>query len=288
MKARIYTEFGARNSAPVLAALAQGLRSHGVELVDHDRADVAVCWSLLWAGRMAGNRSVWQQYRDSGRSVITAEVGLKRGHSWRVMVNGHSVYMPDLTQDRGTMLGLELKPWRQSGSHIVIALQRPESLQWQGLPDLAAWATHCVTELRCHTDREIRVRPHPRSRTRLQIPGTQIMMPGRLSHSYDSFDWSDCLAGAWAVVNHNSNPGVEAIMAGIPAFVGHTSRAAAVSNLSLTQIETPRCPDRSAWFRHLCHSEWLESELAAGLGLDAVLTEINDPACHTAFCPTKA
>jgi len=274
MKIRMYTEFGALNSAPVFAAMAQGLRHHGMTVTEQGEADVAVIWSLLWAGRMRRNREIWQQYRNTGRHVISLEVGLKRGLTWRISVDGNPVYMAATSQRRPELLELNLQPWRSSGQNIVIALQRPESLQWQGQPDPAVWVTQVLTRIRAYTDRPVSVRCHPRSTVNLPS-GVKVEMPRSIPDTYDEFDFADSLNTAWAVINHNSNPGVEAILAGVPAFVDRSSRAAPVGNIDLTMIESPSQPDRTAWFERLCHSEWLLPEISAGAGLDHVIA-----CCH--------
>jgi hypothetical protein len=37
--------------------------------------DVAVIWSVLWQGRMAGNKKVWDDFRSQGKPVVVLEVG---------------------------------------------------------------------------------------------------------------------------------------------------------------------------------------------------------------------
>jgi hypothetical protein len=85
-----------------------------------------------------------------------------------------------------------------------------------------------------------------------------------MPNTYDDFDFSRALSNAWAVINWNSGPGSQAIMSGIPAFVGATSLAAPVANLDWSQIETPVRPDRSEWLINLAHTEWTCAELATG------------------------
>ena len=93
--------------------------------------------------------------------------------------------------------------------------------------------------------------------------------------SYDSFDFGRALNNAWAVVNWNSNPGVESVIAGVPAFVGESSLAAPVANLNLADIEKPLRPDRQQWLNDLAYTEWTVNEIAQGIPFDLLLPKPN-------------
>ena len=48
-------------------------------LVDKDdNCDVAVIWSVLWQGRMANYRSIWNEYRTKNKPVVVVEEGIVR------------------------------------------------------------------------------------------------------------------------------------------------------------------------------------------------------------------
>ena len=52
MRVSLFEQFGALNSGPVFSALQQGLEASGLKQNTNDMsADVAVIWSMLWAGR---------------------------------------------------------------------------------------------------------------------------------------------------------------------------------------------------------------------------------------------
>jgi hypothetical protein len=121
------------------------------------------------------------------------------------------------------------KPWTNAGYNIVIAAQRSDSEQWAGQPPTVAWLTETANTIRKYTDRPIVIRPHPRQRIS-DIPGCVIEMPRPIQGTYDSFDYDRCLSTAWAVVNHNSGPGSQAVLNGVPAFVDSSSLAAPVGN----------------------------------------------------------
>lgn len=275
MKISLFNKFGALNSVPVFTAFAQGLGACGIESNSHDmNADVAVIWSHLWSGRMRPNQQVWQTFRDSGRDVIVLEVGmLQRGRTWKLGVNGvnrRAWFGQGQQPDRAQKLGLHLQPWHQ-GSNIVIAVQRGDSEQWSGLPEPRAWVEQTVAKIRSVSDRPIVVRPHPRQRI-ADIPGVIIRQPHPVAHTYDSFDFETDLANAWCVVNENSGPGCQSIIAGVPAFVGVDSLAAPVANIDFADIEKPWMPDRTAWLTDIAHTEWTTEELASGYPLQRLLS----------------
>lgn len=277
MKFSLFDNFGARNSTPVFQAMAQALDMRGHEVIKHSMdADVAVIWSVLWQGRMKPNQGVWEYYRNTGRPVMVLEVGgLRRGTTWRVGINGVNGAAEfgsrGQDQQRADALGLELKPWTNKGDHIVIATQHYNSQQWAGQPPVQQWIQDCVDQIRQHSSRPIIVRSHPRAAITLSIPGVTLQAPNHINDTYDCYDFQEVLDRAWAVINWNSNPGVESIINGVPAFVGPTSLAVPVANLDFSQIETPRRPDRQQWLNDLAYTEWTVEEIALGLPLDRLI-----------------
>jgi hypothetical protein len=237
-------------------------------------ADVAVIWSMLWAGRMKPNQDIWNFYLSTNRPVIVAEVGmLRRGLTWKLGINGTGLtadYGTESISNRASQLGIQTKPWTESGYNIVVACQRSDSEQWAGQPPTIAWLTETARKIRQHSDKPIVIRPHPRQRI-ANIPGCVIESPQPIPGTYDSFNYDQCLKTTWAVVNHNSGPGTQAILNGVPAFVGSTSLAAPVANLDLSQIENPLRPDRTQWIEQLAHTEWTIPEIESGLPLQRLL-----------------
>jgi hypothetical protein len=273
MRVSIFDQYGALNSAPVFAAIRAGLDRLGIAHTSMDSsADVAVIWSMLWSGRMQGNQAVWQAYRNSGRPVIVVEVGMiRRGHTWKLGINGtgnDSYPGSNMDSDRAKRLGIKLQPWQQ-GNNIVIAVQRADSEQWAGQPPVTQWVQTTVDTIRKHTSRPIVIRSHPR--VQLSIPGVGVERPKKIPGSYDDYDFEQTLKNAWAVVNWNSGPGPQSVIAGVPAFVGPNSLAAPVANLDLSMIETPHMPDRTQWINQLAHTEWTTQELATGLPIKRLL-----------------
>jgi hypothetical protein len=274
MHVTLFDQYGALNSRPIFTALRQGLAASGIKYSSMDmNADVAVIWSVVWAGRMRPNQAVWKHFRSQGKPVIVAEVGMiRRGHTWKLGLNGTgitaSVNIPVLP-DRAQSLGLKLNPWQENGRDIVIACQRTDSEQWAGQPNIDTWLNQTIATIKQHSSRPIVVRPHPRQ----GIPPVDAVVhrPKQVLHTYDSFDFDNSLSNAWCVVNWNSGPGSQAVINGVPAFVGPNSLAAPVANLDWSQIENPARPDRAGWLEQLAHTEWTINEIATGYPLQRLL-----------------
>lgn len=277
MNISIFNKFGALNSGPVFEAFRNGCRRHNIRVSEHNSAaDVAVIWSHLWAGRMLPNQAVWQEFTASGRPVLVLEVGqLMRGVTWKMGINGVNArawWGEGIEPGRANKLAVRLQPWHQ-GNHILIAMQRSDSEQWARLPAPDQWVQQTIDRIREHTDREIIVRPHPRQRLP-PIPGVKIQQPQSLRGTYDEFDFRSNLSRAWAVVNENSGPGSQAVIDGVPAFVGAYSMAAPVANQDFSLIEKPHMPERAAWLEQLCHTEWTLGEITSGLPIGRLLSRL--------------
>lgn len=281
MKLSIFDKFGARNSAPVFAAFRQGLDRLGLRHTSHDfSADVAVIWSVVWAGRMKPNQLVWQNFRARNRHVIVLEVGmLDRGRTWKMALNGTGSYAHHghgVDLDRPRKLGIHTRDWTNEGDDIVVCLQRTDSLQWHGQPETSIWLQSLLDRLRLYTDRPLVLRPHPRQKIS-PLTGFKLQQPCAVADTYDDFDLDLGLQRAWAVINHNSGPGVRAVLQGVPAFVDASSLAAPVANLDLANIESPARPDRGHWVLQLCHTEWTLEEIATGWPIERLLSGLQAP-----------
>lgn len=278
MKFSLFDKFGALNSQPVWHAFRSGLDRHGIARCQHEfNADVAVIWSVVWAGRMRANRAVWQHYRQQGRTVVVLEVGLlQRGTSWKIGINGTgqgSQFCQDWDDLRPQRLGIDCEPWRAPGDNIVIFCQREDSEQWQGQPSMRDWLDSTAAQIRSVSDRPIMVRPHPR-RPAYQPAGTKLMMPLPRRGTYDDYDVDHALASAWCCVNHNSGPGSISAIKGVPVFTDASSLAAPVSEQDWNKIESPQRPDRAKWLIDICHTEWTLPEIEQGVMLEQLLARI--------------
>lgn len=276
MRFRLYREYGALNSVEIFNAFSRGIRSLGHSEVSTNE-DISVIWSVLWKGRMQFNRQVYENAKKQGKPVIIIEIGnLRRGITWRISVdniNGQGEFASDSDLDtaRPKKLDLNLGHIRENRKKdILICSQLPESLQWQGMPSMETWIKQTVDQIKNYSDRNIVIRPHPRSFVRTNLPGTRIELPKKLADTYDDFDID---YNYHCVINHNSGPAVQAAIFGTPVICDRTSLAYPVSD-KFENIEKISLFDREEWFLKLCHSEWTKEEIAEGIPLKRILEKI--------------
>lgn len=253
-----FRQHGALNSPPIFDAFEAGLRKIGHTVVYNQmNSDAAIIWSVLWHGRMKQNKSVWDHYRRLNKPVIVLEVScLQRDNTWKIGINGinaGSYFVPtQVDGSRIEQLGISLKPWQQ-GENIVVCPQHGYSHQWRNNPAVDDWLRNTLTQIQQHTNRPIIVRPHPRFPINIK------------NITVSKVPFKQDLLNAWAVINWNSNPGIESIIDGVPSFVGPDSLAAPVANIDLSDIENPRMPDRTQWLNELAWTEWTVEEMANGI-----------------------
>ena len=244
----------AQNSGPVMSAVKNSLECAGFNVVaDNYDADIAIIWSVLWAGRMAGNQQVYEHYRAKNRPVICIEIGaLHRGITWKIALNnvnaqGYYGHKENLDYNRPHKLGIQLQTNTLNHNRILVAGQHNKSLQLQGV-DQESWYLQKIQEIAC--GRQVVVRPHPRcSLDRTRFPNNVVWeQPKKLQGTYDNFDihWNFDL-----VINYNSGPGIQSVIAGVPVAVDSSSLAHNVL-------------DREQWLVEICHTEYTLEEIELG------------------------
>jgi hypothetical protein len=275
MKIEIWPEYGPLNSKPIFDAFIESLRNAGEQVYINQsvNADVAVIWSVLWRGRMQSYQKIWEQYRAQGKPVIVIEVGgLRRNQSFKIGINGINRKADFANQEvdnkRWPLFKHTFKPWNPTGDIIVICGQHDASEQWKGLPRMSTWIEQQINEIRKYTTRPILVRPHPRNHIQFRendFKNVKIRLPKRDYKTYDDTDFKATLERTWAVVNHSSNPAMEAVINGIPVFVSEDSLCHDVGNLGFADINTPAMPNRQNWANMLSYTEWFKDEIQKGI-----------------------
>jgi hypothetical protein len=267
MKFRLYKEHGALNSPDIFAALEQGIRSQGHDIVS-SHEDVSVIWSVLFQGRMMNNEKIYEFARAENKPILIIEVGnLVRNKTWRISLNNiNSLGLfgndTDLDLSRPDKLGVNLSPYQQKRrGEILIAAQHERSLQWRGMPSMKKWVETIIEQIKSQTSRRIIVRPHPRNPFNIKIPNVILESPQKISNTYDDFN---IFYQYHCVINHNSGPAVQAAIQGVPVICDTSSLAGELSN-NLCDIENLRYFPREDWFLKLCHTEWTVEEIRQGI-----------------------
>ena len=283
MKFSLWTKYGALNSREVFDAFSSSIVAAGHDVVWNDPvSDVDVIWSVLFKGRMAQNRNIWERNVAQSKPTIVLEVGgIKRGTTWKVGLNGinRAAYFGEQDNDRtrAANLGLACKPWRSDGNYVLICGQHDKSLQWQGMPRMSNWFLNTYDEIRKHTDRPIIFRPHPRCRLEHIERGLKNVIrqePQHVNGTYDDFDMQ--FNNIWATVSHSSNPGIHSVISGVPSFVSNSSLAYPVANDIdlLHNIEDPLMPDRTQWLNDYAWTEFTVDEISQGIPLNLLTPEL--------------
>lgn len=160
-------------------------------------------------------------------------------------------------------LNLQLKPYRVTGSHVLVCLQRNGGWSMKGLNSIQ-WLENTINTIKQHTDRPIIVRAHPGDKKtkgylKLNHKNVQLSVNERLI---------DDLSTAWATVVHNSSPSVASIIMGVPAFLTDPeprhSQSFEVANTDLSKIEIPSLKDRQQWIEKISMCHWNFDELKSG------------------------
>ena len=282
MKFSLWTNYGALNSKPIFDAFAHGCKSLGHDIVWNDNvSDVDVIWSVLWNGRMASNKTIWDRNMAQSKPTIVLEVGgIKRGTTWKVGLNGinRDAYFGDMgnSSDRADLLGLVLKPWRETGSYILITGQHSKSLQWENMPSVSNWIMQTIEQIQKHSKRTIVFRPHPRCplpHIEHEFKNVKREQPEKIDGTYDDFNLQ--FNKVWATVSWSSNPGIHSIINGVPAFTGPSSLAYPVANKDFSLIENPNLPDRQQWLNDYAWTEFTVEEISQGLPIKRLTSKLN-------------
>lgn len=160
---------------------------------------------------------------------------------------------------------MDLKPWRTSGNHILITLQRPQGWSMRGV-DLMKWLKRTLGKIRENSDRPILMRWHPGDWKAFPRYKSTLDKFGVTLSPQDRHITQD-LVNCWAVVCHNSTPSAVAPIEGIPAFITDDpsySQGGDIANTDFTQLENPNLPDREQWIRKLAQCHWSFEDVKSG------------------------
>lgn len=221
------------------------------------------------AGLQFGALETFKAIRAAGEPYIFVDRayfgGGARSGRMRITFGAYQQHWIRATSDtrRARDLGVELQPWRVGGDFIMVVPPSPEVEQVFGIH----WERDWMPRIRVATDRPIVVSPK--------------------SHR-DKSPLAERLTGCHAVVTWTSNVAVDAICAGVPAFVWPDSAAAVVAHpigALAERIERPRQSARRAvWADSLAHGQFTVSEVASGFARDIVMEQACAPAGEAVTC----
>ena len=167
-------------------------------------------------------------------------------------------------------LNINVKPWRASGNHILLCMQRNGGWSMKG-QDSWQWLANTIKELRRYTDRPIIVRGHPGdAKTKRVIKMRRYPVPITMNNVYfsdlENRTLVQDLQNAWATVVYNSSPSVASAIEGVPVFVfdKQDCQAGDVANTDIRNIEDPQTFDRQAWLEKISMCHWNFEDLKSG------------------------
>lgn len=238
-------------------AFEAGLRATGYKLVpalsDPKPDDLLVIWN-----RQGSNQTLAKQFTAAGAKVLVAENGYmgKRwiDREWFAISRDHhngAGRWPAGGPERWDNWGVELKPWRESGTEVVLLPQRGI-----GEPGVAMPLNWTKDTLAVLATRFARVRQHP---------GDKEGVPLETD-----------LRNASSVVTWASGAAIKAIAMGIPCFYSFPKWIGAPAARPLADYRNGPLRDdaaRLAMFRRLAWAMWTLEEIQSGVAIGA-LTEL--------------
>ena len=178
-------------------------------------------------------------------------------------------FFGDLDPDKWTRYsawhGVNLRPWRTHGTHVLILCQRPRGWNMLG-QDQEAWLFGVIEQVRKHTNRPIVVRMHPGDSRRFEAIQSIQSRYGRTVSISAHANIRDALQDCWCAVGYNSTPNVVAAIEGVPVYLQDPTHSWAqdVCFTDLSLIENPPRPDRADWVNQIANIHWSNEEVRSG------------------------
>jgi hypothetical protein len=171
-------------------------------------------------------------------------------------------------------LSIEVKPWRKSGNHVLLCLQRTNGFSFNYEKGIINWLTQTILDISKVTDRKIVIRKHPGD-GRLHTAVEHVMASYKtkiknMIRATSNTRIEEDLKDAWCCIVYNSSPSVVSTIEGIPVFLldldPKKSQAYPMSNINLGLIENPDMPDnRQEWLERLAMSHFSYDDIGKGL-----------------------
>ncbi len=253
-----------RRSKSVAKSMALGAKALGIpaKAVAHFASvEGDVCIAYGW-----GNPGLFDAYRRHGGKYVYVDLGWwgrkpatdVLGGYHKVVVNGrepNAYFRANMPGDRFAHTGLQIAPWRQYGHHLLVAGMSEKSARTRGW-EPQQWETATIKELaQIYPFRPILYRPKPSWTGAWPIPGA--------AYSPATVPIEDALLGCFGVVACHSNVSVDALLAGIPMWVG--DGVAREFNTRIDQFDNfERRDDRQQLMNDIAYVQWTTAEMASG------------------------
>lgn len=235
-------ELGKRKIEAMLA----GMRRHGVIKAGGAHPDVALGWAWRGLHPTARRTLVLEKgYVGDRRDWTSAQFDGLNGRGWH----------PGADDDGARWRrhhGDAMQPWREPGGQYALLIGQcagDKAVQNLGI---RAWYGNVAARALAAHGWPVVFRQHPKVAQQEGPPGIPRLKG----------DLEAALEGAALVLTLNSNVGVLAALAGVPAVAEDAgSMAWPVASHDASEIVRP---ERSRWAAHLAWAQWQETELRSG------------------------
>ena len=172
---------------------------------------------------------------------------------------------------------IQWKGWQNSefkNAPILLLMQLPGDASLRGT-NIFHWTYDAVKELRLHTDRPIRIRPHPMNNLKdgdeffqLVTKITLDKIPNMEFSNSKLVSLKDDLKGAYCSVAFTSGSAIDSILNGVPVIATDPGNFAFevssnfVSDVNNLRKESPTEINR--WLSNLAYHQWTDEEIQNG------------------------
>lgn len=269
----------------VMDSFAQGVLAHGdtvdCQTIHGPIPDVDVGFVLGYTLENTYRRTIIDTLINRNKRIIYVDSNIfsygRSAHQYhRYSVDsvypttGQYLLAPNLDYSKWDRISafhkIQLKPWRDTGKHILVLAQRTKSWNMLGKNGLD-WTLNIVTQIQGFTTRRIIVRLHPGDKKHDQVNRTIIKQHfNDTVHISTNEDIRHDLANAWCCVGYNSTPNCVSAIEGVPVYIDdpENSWATDVAFTNIAQIDYAPLPDRTEWIHKIANIHWSNQEIASG------------------------
>jgi hypothetical protein len=166
--------------------------------------------------------------------------------------------------DRFNSMGIDIKPWRKKGDHVLLVGQNLHDASLFGL-NFEWWIENTLRHLMKNTDRPIVVRDHPENKNLLEkLIKDKFGYTDQISYDTNP-KIGQSLKNAWCTVSYTSGSSIDSVLAGVPVITcSEYNFMWPISSHSIEDIETPKLGSRQQLFYDLAWAQWSVDEILQG------------------------